>query len=128
MTTAHRHNGACISIHEVFMTNVCRVSKWALPWLLLLPGAWAQTPFASGSSYPAPVAREATLGAAGVPEVLSRLDYVSVLGQYQAYAEQAVTSWPQANATVQRIGGWRAYAKEAAAPPPLTPPAPGVQP
>jgi len=128
MTTAHRHNGAGISHHEVFMTNVCRVSKRALPWLLLLPGAWAQTPFASGSSYPAPAAREATLGAGGMPEVLSRLDYVSVLGQYQAYAEQAVTSWPQANATVQRIGGWRVYAKEAAAPPPLTPPARGVQP
>ena len=109
------------------MTNVCRVSKWALPWLLLVPGAWAQTPFASGSSYPAPAAREATLGAGGMPEVLSRLHYVSVLEQYQAYAEQAVTSWPQANATVQRIGGWRAYAKEAAAPP-LAPPAPGVQP
>jgi hypothetical protein len=42
------------------------------------------------------------------------LAYVSVLGQYQAYAEQKVTSWPQANATVQGIGGWRAYAKEIA--------------
>jgi hypothetical protein len=113
--------------HEVFMANVCRLSTLALPWLLLLPGAWAQTPLASPSSRSAPVARDATLGASAVPEGASGLQYVSALGQYQAYAEQAVTSWPQANATVQRIGGWRAYAKEAAAPP-LTPPAPGAQP
>jgi len=109
------------------MANVYRLPTLALPWLLLFPGAWAQTPLASPSSRSAPVARDATLGAAAVPEDARGLQYVSALGQYQAYAEQAVTSWPQANATVQRIGGWRAYAKEAAAPP-LTPPAPGAQP
>ena len=73
-----------------------------------LPGAWAQTPLASPSSRSAPIARDATLVASAVPEGAIGLQYVSALGQYQAYAEQAVTSWPQANATVQRIGGWRA--------------------
>lgn len=39
--------------------------------------------------------------------------YFSVFGQYQRYQEEAVTSWPEANATVGRIGGWRFYAEEA---------------
>lgn len=40
--------------------------------------------------------------------------YFSVFDRYQRYQEEAVTSWPEANATVGRIGGWRFYAEEAA--------------
>ncbi len=109
------------------MAIACGLFKLTLPWLLLVPGAWAQTPVASATSRPAPAARAATMGAAALPQGASGLHYVSVMGQYQAYAEQAPTPWPQANATVQGIGGWRAYAREAASPPPA-PPGPGAQP
>ncbi|OGA96646.1 MAG: hypothetical protein A2Z55_06845 [Burkholderiales bacterium RIFCSPHIGHO2_12_63_9] len=43
------------------------------------------------------------------------LEYVSELGKYQPYADQPVQSWREANDQVGRIGGWRSYAKEAAA-------------
>lgn len=42
------------------------------------------------------------------------LAYRSVFTAYKGYADQPVTSWREANETVNRIGGWRAYAKEAA--------------
>jgi len=44
------------------------------------------------------------------------LSYSSVFGQYQGYQEEGVTSWPEANATVGRIGGWRYYLEEASQP------------
>lgn len=99
----------------------------AMPWLLLLPGAWAQIPVAHPPTPPVPVAHDAARGVVAALDVASGLQYVSVLEQYQAYAEQAVTSWPKANATVERIGGWRAYAKEIAAHP-GTPQPHGAQP
>jgi hypothetical protein len=46
----------------------------------------------------------------------SHLEYHSVLTQYQAYREQILTPWVEANDTVARIGGWRVYAKEAQMP------------
>lgn len=39
--------------------------------------------------------------------------YFSVFDQYQRYQEEAVASWPEANVTVGKIGGWRFYAEEA---------------
>lgn len=36
----------------------------------------------------------------------------SAFRTYQPFVDQPVLSWPQANAQVQAIGGWRAYAKE----------------
>lgn len=44
------------------------------------------------------------------------LSYSSVFGQYQGYQEEGATSWPEANATVGRIGGWRYYLEEASQP------------
>jgi hypothetical protein len=44
------------------------------------------------------------------------LSYSSVFGQYQRYQEEEATSWPEANATVGRIGGWRYYLEEASQP------------
>lgn len=41
--------------------------------------------------------------------------YRSVLENYQPYRENNMVPWKQANDTVGKIGGWRAYAKEAAA-------------
>lgn len=39
--------------------------------------------------------------------------YRSALEGYQAYTDEKMLDWAQANNTVARIGGWRAYAKEA---------------
>lgn len=44
------------------------------------------------------------------------LSYQSIFGAYQKFSDEAVASWPQTNATVEKIGGWRAYAKEAQQP------------
>lgn len=56
------------------------------------------------------------------------LTFESAFTDYQAYTDQRVGSWKEANDTVGRIGGWRAYAKEASEPtstvsPAATPPA-----
>lgn len=39
--------------------------------------------------------------------------YRSSLAQHRRHAEQPVQAWSQSNDTVNRIGGWRAYAREA---------------
>ncbi len=64
------------------------------------------TPLAAAvaSSAPAPVERTQT--APGV--------YRSALEGYQPYSDDKMVSWREANDTVGKIGGWRAYAKEAA--------------
>jgi hypothetical protein len=41
--------------------------------------------------------------------------YNSVFDGYQAMSEPKLTPWRAANDTVRDVGGWRAYAKEAAA-------------
>ena len=88
-----------------------------LRWLVapaLLARTWALAAEAPGTP------------AAALP---TRLSYHSALAGYQAYAEQPVQSWRQANDRVGQIGGWRSYAREAAAPaeptsPAAAPPAP----
>ena len=49
---------------------------------------------------------------ASVPDVVHR----SALTGYRPYADQQVGSWREANETVNRIGGWRVYAREARQP------------
>lgn len=71
-------------------------------WLAVSSGlltltASAQTPAAPGTqSQPAPG------------------EYRSALQGYQPYSEAQLVPWKEANDTVGKIGGWRAYAKEAA--------------
>jgi hypothetical protein len=45
----------------------------------------------------------------------AKVVYQSPISGYQPYVDQPVQSWREANDRVGRIGGWRAYAKEAAA-------------
>ncbi len=40
--------------------------------------------------------------------------YASAFDGYRGYQEQPVLSWREANDTVRSVGGWRAYAREAA--------------
>lgn len=44
------------------------------------------------------------------------LQYRSVFTQYQGFSDQPVAPWVDTNATVEKIGGWRVYAKEAREP------------
>ena len=46
------------------------------------------------------------------PAMPTRLQYTSTLSGYQAYADEPVQSWREANDRVGRIGGWKVYAKE----------------
>lgn len=46
---------------------------------------------------------------------------------YQPHTEAPVASWREANDTVGRVGGWRAYAREAQAPAGSAPPAGTMQ-
>ena len=44
------------------------------------------------------------------------LPYASAWAGYQPFADEKVKPWKESNTTVGKIGGWRAYAKEAAQP------------
>lgn len=46
-------------------------------------------------------------------EKISVLPYQSVFAGYQFYQEQPISSWRTVNDEVEKIGGWRAYAREA---------------
>ncbi len=48
--------------------------------------------------------------------IAESLQYTSVFKNYQPYTEEEIIPWKQANATVEKIGGWKAYAKEASQP------------
>lgn len=54
--------------------------------------------------------------------------FSSVFDGYQPYSEEKPANWRQANDNMARIGGWRAYAKEAAEPSPAILPAPATSP
>ena len=57
-----------------------------------------------------------TLRAAADPNANPTLPYRSVFSGYQKFGDEPVAPWSQTNATVEKIGGWRAYAKEAQQP------------
>ena len=52
--------------------------------------------------------------AAVIPAPAQEPVYRSVFMQYQSFADAVLAPWPEANDTVRAVGGWRAYAKEAA--------------
>ena len=77
-------------------------------------------------SRPAPVAPADPLHPqAQVPAAV----YVSPLSTYRRLGEDKRVPWTQANETVNRIGGWRSYAREAQQPDTMAPgPVPQVGP
>ena len=79
-------------------------ARWLVPlYALAVLSVSAQTAPAS------PPAAAPAMPAAPAP-------YRSALEGYQAFADQKMTPWQEANDTVGKVGGWRAYAKEAAQP------------
>jgi len=78
---------------------------------LLLAAAFVMAPFGAARAEPRPDPANA---AASVPA----LKYESPLAGYRASADDRPMPWQQANDTTARIGGWRAYAREAREPTP----------
>lgn len=59
-------------------------------------------------------AQDAAVNGPSARSIAESLQYTSVFKNYQAYSEEEIIPWKRANATVLKIGGWKAYAKEAA--------------
>ena len=94
---------------------------------------WAQPhDHAAGARVPEPAAearmpREPALDSRAAREptdaqaVVPPIRYESPFTGYRGYRDERVGSWRDANDTVGRIGGWRAYAREAAEADPAKP-------
>jgi hypothetical protein len=84
-------------------------SRFFMLWTLSIaagaPLAWAQ-PAGNGSKADPQDAK------APVPRVM----YQSSLADYRAFSDEKLMPWKESNDNVGRIGGWRAYAKEAQEP------------
>ena len=81
---------------------------WLLPvalWAGIAAAAEAPAP-------PPPRAADPADARAQVPP----LQHASALSGYRRHTDATPIAWKDANDTVTRIGGWRAYAREAAAP------------
>jgi len=55
-------------------------------------------------------------GPSAAPPIPAPAAYQSALENYQPYRDEKIKPWKEANDTVGKVGGWRAYAKEAAEP------------
>lgn len=77
-------------------------------WLAIVPSLTAATVYAQ-AVLPPP-------GPSPAPSAASPSAYKSALEGYQPYRDEKIQPWKESNNTVGKIGGWRAYAKEAAEP------------
>lgn len=78
--------------------------------MALLSAAWLAPAQAAGPAQSGRIERADPLNAqAPVPPVT----YASSLASFRRLGEDTRIGWKQANETVNRIGGWRAYAREA---------------
>jgi len=92
--------GCTVRREDSMVHLLLRASAWVALCLATLP-AGAQT---------APGGRPDPLDAAAdVP----RTSHESAFKAYRRLGDTPPTPWKQANETVERIGGWRAYAREA---------------
>jgi hypothetical protein len=96
---------ASLVVQEIFVTP--RYFSITFRWFALL--AWPLASAAHAQATPAPPA------------------FKSAFEGYQPYTDEKVVNWKEANENVSRIGGWRAYAKEAAGAAPAEPPATPVK-
>ena len=92
------------------------LSRWLMPvafraaalsYVVFATAAHAQP--AGGPARPDPLDAKASIPA---------LAYASPFSQYRRPGDEKLISWRDANDTVARIGGWRAYAREAQQPEP----------
>lgn len=83
-------------------------ARYGLPWAAcLIAITVAQAQPAAKTAAPDPLDAQAS-----VPPSIHR----SPLARYRSAGDVELGSWREANDTVTRIGGWRAYAREAHAP------------
>ena len=85
---------------------------WLVPATFLLGMGSAHAQGAPCTAKPDPLNAQA---------VVPALVHTSAFAAYRRYADAAPIAWKEANDTVTRIGGWRAYAREAADPSPAAP-------
>ncbi|MBT9455407.1 MAG: hypothetical protein IV092_10555 [Burkholderiaceae bacterium] len=90
------------------------------------PSALAQTAATSATASSAPASRSVRPDPLDPGAKVPALSYRSVFEGYRPNVEVEVGAWKEANDTVHRIGGWRAYAKEASQAD--APPAPAATP
>ena len=90
---------------------------FGLALLFFAANAFAQTPH----NHAAMAQAKPAVTALVVPPTASGLRYESVFARYKSYRDEKTGSWREANENVDRIGGWRAYAKEAQQPESATP-------
>lgn len=81
-------------------------------WLVALALLAGPTASLAAPSTSSPVAADPTQPQASVPATT----YRSAFTRYRPLADITPIPWREANDTVTRIGGWRAYAREAAQP------------
>jgi hypothetical protein len=93
------------------MNSSTRLGWLAAAWLAAAAGAHAQPAPAAGAAS-TPGAADPLQPDAAVPAVA----YTSPLARYRVARDLEVGSWRDVNDTVTRIGGWRAYAREAGQP------------
>lgn len=85
---------------------------WRLPVAVLAVVASAVAAQTAAPPSTPTRAADPTHAQAEVPAAQHR----SAFAGYRRHTEAAPTAWKDANDTVTRIGGWRTYAREAAAP------------
>ncbi len=80
---------------------------------LVLTAASLLPPALTSSLAQAPANRpDPSDAAAAAPAI----NYQSPFARYRAFADEDVAAWRETNDTAARIGGWRAYAREASEP------------
>ena len=92
-----------MNIHHFFIAPL-RVASFAVP-VVSTTVLWASVALSQPAPTPPANPRIAEAAPAG---------FKSVLESYKPYTEEKTVNWKAANDTTAKIGGWRAYAKEAA--------------
>jgi hypothetical protein len=90
----------------------------------LLPAALLAIAASGGAQTIVSARSDPSSPAASVPAAA----YRSALSGYQRYQDQPAGAWREANDTVNRIGGWRVYAREASQPDAPSAPASAAKP
>ena len=67
-----------------------------------------------GSAHAQGATRTAKADPLNAQALVPALVHTSAFAAYRRYADATPIAWKEANDTVTRIGGWRAYAREAA--------------
>ena len=63
---------------------------------------------------PSMAAEGAPRAASGDPRTAMQVPYASSFADYRPFKEPATKPWPESNALVERLGGWKAYASDGA--------------